>query len=298
MDRRGLLRGSTATVLAGLGGWLRASAAESAKVSSGTGRVSRQPVVFVGHGSPMNAIEANPFTQTLGEWGKRLGHPRAVLVISAHWLTEGETAVSIAPTQQLIYDFEGFPDDLYRVTYPARGSPAAAGRAATLVQIARAEGRMRGLDHGAWTVLKHMFPRADVPVFQWSIDITQPARYHHAIGEALADLREEGVLVMGSGNVVHNLRRTARGQQATTRGLTEWADRFDQGVKAAIDVGDVGALINYQRISPGADVAVPFPDHYFPLLFAMGATRSDDRATHVYEGFQAGTLSMRCVEWS
>jgi 4,5-DOPA dioxygenase extradiol len=142
-----------------------------------------------------------------------------------------------------------------------------------------------------------MYPDADVPVFQLSIDITQPGSYHHAIGRALAGLRDEGVMIAGSGNITHNLRATMRGAPDSPRGLTPWADEFDARAKVAIDAGDAPALMNYERLTPGALTAVPFPDHYFPLLYAMGAARDADTPRHVFEGFQAGTLSMRCVQW-
>ena len=142
-----------------------------------------------------------------------------------------------------------------------------------------------------------MYPQADVPVFQLSIDITKSGSYHHAIGRALAGLREDNVLIVGSGNVVHNLRATMRDQPDTPHGLTPWAEEFDVQVKAAIDAGDARALMAYESLTPGALTAVPFPDHYFPLLYAMGAAQSGERARHVFEGFQAGTLSMRCVQW-
>ncbi|MEO8133269.1 MAG: class III extradiol ring-cleavage dioxygenase [Betaproteobacteria bacterium] len=155
----------------------------------------------------------------------------------------------------------------------------------------------RGLDHGAWSVLRHMYNQADVPVFQLSIDITRPGAYHHSIGRALAALRDEGVLMVGSGNVVHNLRATMRGQPDTPQGLTPWAEAFDVRAKAVIDAGDARVLMAYESLTPGAPMAVPYPDHYFPLLYAMGASQAGEEPKHVYEGFQSGTLSMRCVQW-
>jgi 4,5-DOPA dioxygenase extradiol len=255
-------------------------------------------VLFIGHGSPMNAIADNAFTRMLGDWARELGRPRAILMVSAHWLTEREVQVSTTATPETIYDFGGFPPELYRLRYPAPGAPQFA-RAAAQALAPRVAGidATRGLDHGAWSVLLHMYPQADIPVFQLSIDIMKSGSYHHAIGRALAGLREQGVLIVGSGNVVHNLRVTMRDQPDTPHGMTPWAEEFDVQVKAAIDAGDARALMAYESLTPGALTAVPFPDHYFPLLYAMGAAQSGERARHVFEGFQAGTLSMRCVQW-
>ena len=146
-------------------------------------------------------------------------------------------------------------------------------------------------------MLKHLYPAADVPVFQLSIDITRDAAHHLAVGRAIAALRGEGVMVIGSGNVVHNLRDTVRGEPPSARGQRDWADDFDQRVKAALDTGDTPALLAYQKLGPHGLRAVPFPDHYFPMLYALGAAQSGERPRHVFEGFQAGTLSMRCLQW-
>jgi 4,5-DOPA dioxygenase extradiol len=258
----------------------------------------RAPTLFIGHGSPMNAVQDNAFTQTLRAWGRELGLPKAILMVSAHWLTEGGTQVSIAERPATVHDFGGFPPELYAQRYPAPGASAVA-RKAALRLAPRAVGLAadRGLDHGAWTVLKYLYPAADVPVFQLSIDINRPASQHLAIGRALAALRDDGVLIVGSGNVVHNLRATMRGVPDSVQGLAPWAEAFDQRAKQAIDAGDSRALLEYERLSAGAEMAVPFPDHYYPLLYALGAAQSGERPRHRYEGFQAGTLSMRCVQW-
>lgn len=274
--------------------------AESAAQRNGSKRTatSRQPVLFIGHGSPMNAVADNAFTQMLGGWGRALGKPRAILMVSAHWLTEREVQVSTTATPETIHDFGGFPPELYRLQYPAPGAPAVAQRAAQALapRVAGIDAQ-RGIDHGGWSVLRHMYPQADVPVFQLSIDITKAGAYHHAIGRALAGLRDEGVLIIGSGNIVHNLRATMRDAPDSPHGLTPWAEEFDVRAKAALDAGDATALMAYETLTPGAMIAVPFPDHYFPLLYALGAARPGEAPRHVYEGFQAGTLSMRCVQW-
>jgi len=246
----------------------------------------------------MNIIADNAFTRRLARWGGDLGKPAAILMVSAHWLTEREVQVSTTATPETIYDFYGFPQVLYTVKYAAPGAPDLARAAAKrLAPRVAGEDRERGIDHGTWSVLRHMYPDADIPVFQLSIDITKPGAYHYAIGRSLSGLRDENVLVIGSGNVVHNLRATMRGAPDSAHGLAPWAEEFDARVKAAIDTGDAAALMAYDKLTPGALTAVPFPDHYFPLLYALGASDAGEAIAHVYEGFQAGTLSMRCVQW-
>jgi 4,5-DOPA dioxygenase extradiol len=299
--RRVLLAGSAMAVAGGLLAAWRASGAPISQPEAPDDRPfikGRAPAIFIGHGSPMNAVQDNAFTRMLRQWGKDLGLPHAILIVSAHWLTEREVQVSVANKPATIHDFGGFPAELHAQRYPAAGAPAVAQRAASMIGPQRVGLADRGLDHGAWTVLKHLYPAANVPVFQWSIDITRTAAYHHDVGRSLAALRDEGVLILGSGNVVHNLRETMRGQDATLRGLARWADEFDQNARQAIDAGDARALIAYEQLSTDAMRAVPFPDHYFPLLYALGAVQTGERPRHVFEGFQSGTLSMRCVQWS
>lgn len=258
----------------------------------------RAPSIFVGHGSPMNALQDNRFTRTLQAWGGELGVPRAIAVVSAHWLSSRGTRVSTADAPETIHDFGGFPAELHAMRYPAPGAPAlAASTAARLGPRPSMVDPGRGLDHGAWTVLARLYPAANVPVFQISIDISQPAAYHLAVGRTLAGLRDDGVLVLGSGNIVHNLERTERGAGDTDGATTDWAGDFDARAKLALDRGDAGALVAYESLAPGARTAVPTPDHYFPLLYALGAARRDEVPRHRFEGFQAGTLSMRCLQW-
>jgi len=290
-----------ASAMSGLIGESGAQAPASSIAPATAGLVPRKgraPAIFIGHGSPMNAVADNAFTRTLGDWGRAIGRPQAILMVSAHWLTEREVQVSTTARPETIHDFGGFPPELYRLQYPAPGAPDAA-RVAAQALAPRVAGSdtARGLDHGAWSVLRHMYPLADVPVFQLSIDITKAGPYHHGIGRALAGLRDNGVLIAGSGNIVHNLRATMRGQPDTLHGMTPWAEDFDARAKAAIDAGDARALMAYESLTAGALMAVPFPDHYFPLLYALGAAQPGERPRHVYEGFQAGTLSMRCVQW-
>lgn len=281
-------------------GLRRAVAATPAPVAADDRPVlrGRAPSIFVGHGSPMNALQDNRFTRTLKAWGRELGVPRAIVVVSAHWLTSGSTRVSTASEPETIHDFGGFAGELHAMTYPAPGAPAiAASTAARLGPRPSLVDAGRGLDHGAWTVLARLYPAANVPVFQISIDIAQPASYHLAVGRAISGLRDDGVLVIGSGNIVHNLARTERGAGDTAEATTDWAGDFDARAKQALDRGDHAALLAYESLGPGARIAVPTPDHYFPLLYALGAARRDEAPRHRFEGFQAGTLSMRCLQW-
>jgi 4,5-DOPA dioxygenase extradiol len=260
--------------------------------------INRMPCIFVAHGSPMNAIEDNEFTRTLQRWGQAIGHPTAILVVSAHWLTPNETKVAAQLRPETIHDFRGFPKALFDMQYPATGSPEFAKQAihALTAQSAKSSTDW-GLDHGAWSVLHHMYPNADIPVFQVSIDYAKDGMYHMGVGKALATLRDKGVLVLGSGNVTHNLRDLDFDAPAGPVATRSWAQSFDAAVKAALIANDTQALANYLNLDLGAKMAVPTPDHYWPLLYALGAASSSEAAKFVYEGFQAGTLSMRCVQW-
>lgn len=296
--RRTWLRGAGAVAaVATLGGLAELARAQSRIKGTPPAGAVRMPVVFVGHGSPMNALSDTPFTQRLAAWGRALPRPAAILSVSAHWLTPGSTAVNVQARPKTIHDFGGFPKALFDMDYPAPGDPARARQAAALVRQAKvATTQEWGLDHGTWTVLHHMFPRADVPVFQLSIDYDQPAAFHYAVGRELAALREGGVLILGSGNVAHNLRATDRGRPDGLMATRPWAQSFDGALKQALAGRDDAALLAYQRL-PGADVAVATPDHYYPFLYALGAAGAGERPATVFEGFQSGTISMRCVQF-
>lgn len=257
----------------------------------------RMPVIFIGHGSPMNAIQDNDFTRTLSAWGKALPKPAAILSVSAHWLTPGVTRVTTQGLPDTIHDFGGFPAALHEMQYPAPGSPAMAKLAAQTVKSTKViETDQWGLDHGTWTVLHHLFPKADVPVFQLSINYAQPPAFHYAIGKDLAALRDRGILIMGSGNVVHNLRVTERNRPASKMASQVWAQGFDDSVKAALAERDDGRLLAYNKL-PGANVAVATPDHYYPFLYSLGAAGANEIPKTIYEGFHSGTLSMRCIQF-
>ena len=294
-SRRLLLK--TALPVAALGAL--AAIAEAAELRAQP-TSQRMPVLFVGHGSPMNAIQDNEFTRFLRGWHVVLPRPQAILMVSAHWLTPGATAVGVQAHPRTIHDFGGFPKALFDMQYPAPGSAELAREAAALVRRAKVSATEQwGLDHGAWTVLHHMYPAADVPVFQLSIDYDKPAAFHHAVGRELAALRDKGVLIVGSGNVVHNLGATDRAEGMSSTASRPWAQPFDDAVKKALVSRDDMALVNYARLGgDAAAMAVQTPDHYFPFLYALGASDSlRERAASVFEGFQAGTLSMRCVQF-
>ncbi|MEJ8810219.1 4,5-DOPA dioxygenase extradiol [Variovorax ureilyticus] len=255
------------------------------------------PTIFIGHGSPMNALRDNEFTRRLVAWGKALPAPTAILSVSAHWLTQGVTGVGIQERPKTIHDFGGFPQALFDIEYPAPGHPAIARLAAGLVTQGRVVTTQQwGLDHGTWTVLKYLYPKADVPVFQLSVDYDRPAAFHYAVGRELAALRDKGVLILGSGNIVHNLRATDRGVPDAPSASRPWAQSFDDAVKSALRGRDDKALIDFDKLE-GASVAVATPDHYYPFLYPLGAAGSGERAQTIYEGFQSGTLSMRCVQF-
>jgi 4,5-DOPA dioxygenase extradiol len=290
-SRRTLVLGAAAGALATL------DAATNA-LRAATPAASRMPAIFVGHGSPMNAIQDNAFTRRLREWGAALGRPTAILSVSAHWLTDGDTRVGIQAQPKTIHDFGGFPEALHAMHYPARGAPETAREALKALAAFEAKGDTGwGLDHGTWTVLHHMFPRADIPVFQLSIDYPKPGAHHPAVGRALAGLRDKGVLVMGSGNIVHNLRATQRGVPESPVAGAPWAASFDEKVRQALEARDDMGLVNYRRLDAGAAMAVPTPDHYWPLLYTVGAARPEEKPKTIYTSFQSGTLGMRCVQF-
>jgi len=232
-------------------------------MARGTG--DRMPVIFVGHGSPMNAIEDNAFRRSWVALGARLPRPKAILCVSAHWETRG-VLLTASERPGTIHDFLGFPQALFDVGYPAPGDPALARRAAALLAPfgARLDPE-RGLDHGAWSVLLAMYPRADVPVVQLSLDTSREAAFHYRLGQALLPLRDAGVLVVGSGNIVHNLRRLDLGEGRPH----DWAVRFDAEIRRRLLAREHGDLIDLERLGPDAGLAVPTPEHYLPLLYAI-----------------------------
>jgi 4,5-DOPA dioxygenase extradiol len=253
----------------------------------------RAPTIFFGHGNPMNAIAENPYTLAWSRIGRSLHKPKAVLAISAHWYVE-TTAVTSSTAPRTIHDFGGFPQALYRVQYPAPGDPALAARIRELLapDVSVTFDDRWGLDHGTWSVLTHVFPEADVPIVQLSIDRDRPPQFHYDLGKRLAPLRDEGVLIAGSGNVVHNLETYAWGKPAEP---FDWADRFDRHVRELVVAHDDQPLIDYPALGTDARWSIPTPDHYLPLLYVLGARRDDDRITFPVEGIEGGSVSMLAV---
>lgn len=249
--------------------------------------MKRTPALFVGHGSPMNAIEDNTYSRQWKTLGEQIGRPKAILSVSAHWFVSG-TRVSDVQTNRTIYDMYGFPDALYRVVYDAPGSPELAARTVQLLPEKMQADSTWGLDHGTWSVLCHMYPGADIPVFQLSVDRRATPKEHYAIGQVVKSLREEGVLVLGSGNVVHNLGRVGWDMQ----GGYPWAEEFDGYIKRAILDHDPQSVIDFEKAGPSARQAVPMLDHYAPLLYTLGASDPSDEITVFNDACVMGSLSM------
>lgn len=255
------------------------------------------PVLFIGHGSPMNGIEHNTFSQ---EWARRAAQmpvPAAVLVISAHWLTRG-THITAMEHPRTIHDFGGFPQELFDVQYPAPGMPALAEETRNLISSTQVGlDHDWGLDHGAWTVVRHMFPDAKIPVLQLSIDYAKPAAWHYELAKELAALRRKGVLIIGSGNMVHNLRLIAWDKLEQPGFGFDWAIEMHELFKQKISAGDHRALIEYEKLSKSALLAVPTPDHYYPLMYALGLQQQQETPEFFNDQLVAGSLNMTSVQF-
>jgi len=252
------------------------------------------PAIFLGHGSPMNAIESNAYSEAWRRMGERIPTPRAVVSVSAHWFVRG-TAVTASPFPRTIHDFGGFPEEIYRVEYPAPGDPALASQIAELLTPVDVKlDPSWGLDHGTWSVLRHVFPGADVPIVQLSIDATRPAAFHFELGRSLAALRREGILLVGSGNVVHNLRRYD--WAGASPGPQPWASRFEAQVRSLIAAREYESLVDYERLGPDAMLAIPTAEHFLPLLYVLGSELPGDEASFPVKGIEGGSISMLAVE--
>jgi 4,5-DOPA dioxygenase extradiol len=247
------------------------------------------PALFVGHGNPMNAIEDNDFSRTWTELGKSLPRPQGIVCVSAHWETDG-TCVTAMERPATIHDFSGFPAALENMSYPAPGSPELAQRLMSTVRLVHIRpDRSWGLDHGAWSVLCRMYPQADIPVVQVSLDAGAPPDFHYALGKDLGVLRKEGVLILGSGNMVHNLR-----VMAWQEGGFDWAVESDRAMADLIGAADHNALVDYEKL-PHARLAIPTEEHYLPLLYVLGAARAGEPVTFFNDRVTLGSVSMRGV---
>ena len=255
----------------------------------------RMPTLFIGHGNPMNALEDNAYTRAWNTIGKELPEPKTILSISAHWYAPG-TAVTVMERPPTIHDFGGFPRELFAFEYPASGDPALAQRVRALLAPATVEDDQQwGLDHGTWAVLCHIFPRANIPVVQLRIDETQPPEFHYELAKRLSPLREEGVLILGSGNVVHNLHAYAWGRHPMEP--FEWALHFEQRLRRALEKRDDLAIVQYEVWGRDAALAVPTPEHYLPLIYVAALRRSDDELRFPVEGIDGGSVSMLAVQF-
>lgn len=251
------------------------------------------PAVFFGHGNPMNALAENDYSRAWAEIGRSIRKPKTILCISAHWYIGG-LAVTAMERPRTIHDFGGFPKELFEVEYPAPGSPEMAERVNELLGGDVVQDHEQwGIDHGTWSVLVHAFPDADVPVIQLSVDRTKPARWHHDLASLLAPLRDEGVLIIGSGNIVHNLREYAWGAQV--REPFAWAESFDQKVREVVLADTLDSIIEYQTLGPDAEMAVPTPDHFLPLLYVLAQRQEGDSVSFPVTGYEGGSISMTSV---
>jgi 4,5-DOPA dioxygenase extradiol len=266
------------------------------KTGSLPGKTGKMPVLFLGHGSPMNAIEENEFVAGFRRIGQEIPRPSAVLCISAHWETRGTfvTAMEKPPT---IHDFGGFPKELFEVQYPAPGDPVLARQIKEMVKKTEAGLDQKwGIDHGAWSVVKHLYPDADVPVLQMSLDYYQTIRYHYELASELAALRNRGVLIIGSGNMVHNLGKIAWDRLNDDEYSYEWASQASQELKKHMLDGNHDRLINYMSMGPSFRLAIPTPEHYLPLLYTLALREQNEEIALFNDRIIAGSISMTSVK--
>lgn len=253
----------------------------------------KAPVFFIGHGSPMNAIESNDFTKTLNAMRALYPNPKAVLCISAHWMTEGSW-VTHMEKPKTIHDFYGFPQALFDVQYPAPGHPEIADLICNTIAVPKIhpDNEMWGLDHGTWSVLRHIFPDAEIPVLQLSMYMSHPAEYHYKLGTQLRQLRNQGILIVGSGNIVHNLRKLRWEPDAKPY---EWAIEFDEWIKSRLVERDDRAVVESFLLTESRKLSVPTPDHYYPLLYVIGAADENEKPKFLFEEIHNSSISMRTM---
>lgn len=250
------------------------------------------PVIFIGHGAPLYALDDNKYSNAWKKIGQTVPRPKAILSISAHWLTPGKTLITAAPKPPTIHDFGRIDDRLFEMQYPAPGDPNLAQEITqNISKVVVGLDHDWGLDHGTWCVLHHMFPMADIPVLQFSIDYNQAASYHFELAKQLAFLRKKRVLIVCSGNIVHNLRALKFPETSSY----DWAIEFDLMAKKLMDEGDFQRLLNYGKLGKSAQLSIPTPDHYFPLMYALGLKTEKDNLTYPIEGISYGSTSMRSV---
>jgi len=255
---------------------------------------NKMPAIFFGHGNPMNALYQNAWTDAWARIGREIPRPRAILCISAHWFIT-ETAVTIMERPRTIHDFGGFPQELFEFQYPAEGSLELADRVCTLLKPTEVKMDKRwGLDHGTWSVLCHVYPEADIPVVQLSIDETQPAEFHYGLALRLSPLRDEGILICGSGNIVHNLHTYAWGKHVPEP--LDWAQRFETTARKMILSGNHEPLIDYELLGKDALLSAPTPEHYLPLIYILALQRDGEKVSFPVEGFDGGSISMLSVQ--
>ncbi|MEO8236370.1 MAG: 4,5-DOPA dioxygenase extradiol [Flavobacterium sp.] len=267
-------------------------------ISSQFSLTPKMPILFLGHGNPMNAIEENQFVAGFRNIAKTLPKPNAILCISAHWFTKGTkvTAMEFPPT---IHDFGGFPSALFAVQYPAKGSPELAKETKHLLSPTLVElDEKWGLDHGAWSVIKHLYPEANIPVIQLSIDYTKPANYHFELAQKLQLLRHRGILIIGSGNIIHNLRLVDFNNFNKVDYGYDWAIEAQETINSYLLEGNYKPLINYKNQNSSFQLAIPTPDHYLPLLYTLGLQDKTDNLTLFNDNLLAGSLSMTSVKIS
>lgn len=266
------------------------------KISRAFTNSKKTPLIFIGHGHPMNALLDNNFTQTLSKIGTSIEKPNAIMIVSAHWATKG-TFVSVNPQPKAIYDFGKIDDRLFQIKYEPKGHPELAKKVIETAPIYNIqEDQSMGLDHGAWTVLKHLYPKADVPVFELSIDYTQPTKYHFQLASALKKMREKGVLIICSGNIVHNLK-VLDWNNIDAKPFA-WAIEFDELVKTKLNSQNFQALVDYEQFGKISQMAHPTNEHYLPMLYTLGLADKTEEVKYLFEGFQFGSASMRCFQIS
>ena len=266
------------------------------KVSETLEKSDEMPVLFLGHGSPMNAIEENEFVRGFRQVGTSIPKPSAIICISAHWETKG-TYVTAMEHPKTIHDFGGFPKQLFEVEYPAPGDPVLARETKELVKKTQVGlDEKWGLDHGAWSVIKHLYPKADVPIIQMSIDYTQPAQYHYDLARELSSLRKKGVLIIGSGNMVHNLGMLAWDRLQDSEYGYDWALEASTKMKQYILNGDFKPMINFRNQGRAFDLAIPTPEHYLPLIYALGLKGEKEKISLFNDKALAGSLTMTSLK--